>query len=564
MEKVQLNMQSRIVPSESRTKEPYGSQYPPPCKIVDNVIIGDEGPLFKECLGYGELLFAKLNGNPDLVGQIDPVTEKRTTFAEMRERSVRCALWLKSRGVEHGDVVGISTNNHPDCAIPLLGCLFVCAHFYPMHHELNIHDSRYFLSLGKPKVVFVNIDMVETMARAAEEENLTIDFVTFGHVKGFQSFEEIIREQNPAAVDEFRCTRISSLEETALFSLSSGSTGPSKATLMSHRALINNMFYDVTYATEDQKILLWFSTLRWITGTLLILRAVYFCKTRIICDRYDNELACKLIEKYNVEFVWFQPRLMANILKNGLLEKYRLPSLKRLALGGAPMKLHLLETLKEALPHTEILFLYGMSELCGISAGQRRGDKMGSVGYVVKNTQLKVIDVDTGEKLGPNKIGELLWKSPYIMTGYYNNPEATKKAVKDGWLHSGDFGYYDEDGEIFIRDRIMDTIRINGLMVYPAEIENVLHKHPALREVVVVGIPDDIVEEYPFAFVSKASGAEVTAEELMKLVADNLESYKHLRGVQFLDKFPYTETGKIARMQLKEMAKRFVSDCVPA
>lgn len=156
----------------------------------------------------------------------------------------------------------------------------------------------------KPKLVFVNADMVEIMAKAAEEENITIEFVTFGHAKGFQSFENIIQEHNAEEVDKFRCMQISSLEEIALFSFSSGSTStPFKAILLSHRAFINNMFYDVVFSIGDEKIVMWISTMRWMASIILMIRAIYFYKTWIICDKFDEETICQLIEKYKVRIV---------------------------------------------------------------------------------------------------------------------------------------------------------------------------------------------------------------------------------------------------------------------
>ncbi|KAL6257671.1 hypothetical protein P5V15_011250 [Pogonomyrmex californicus] len=539
------------------------TKYPPPCKIVNNIIIGDEAPLFTDCNSFGELLFEKLKNNPHVIGQIDSVTDKRITFSEIKERSVRCALWLKNRGIRSGDIIGVST--HFDYTAPLLGCLFICAHFYPIHHKISIHDCRFLLSLAKPKIVFVNADMVEIMAKAAKEENLIIEFVTFGHAKGFQSFQEIIQKEQDA-IGDFRCTPISSLEETALFTLSSGSVGQPKVVMLSHRALINNMLNDTMYATESQKVVMWFATLRWITGIIMVLRSIYFCKTQIITGIFDAEQTCKMIKKYNVEWFAISSGMFATIVKNNLFQKYCLSSLKKVCVGGAAIRSQLLETMIKALPYTEIIHVLGMCELSGTVATQREGDKLGSVGYVLKNVQLKVIDIDTGNTLGPNKVGELLWKSPYMLTGYYNNPEATKETLtNDGWLRSGDLGYYDEDGELYICDRITETIRVDGFMVYPTEIENILQDHPAIREVAVVRIRDDINEERPIAFVSKFPDLEVTIEELIKLVADNLEDYKHLRGgVQFLDELPHTDTGKIARKQLRELAKCFVSNYVTA
>ncbi|KAL6257670.1 hypothetical protein P5V15_011248 [Pogonomyrmex californicus] len=190
--------------------------------------------------------------------------------------------------------------------------------------------------------------------------------------------------------------------------------------------------------------------------------------------------------------------------------------MKKIVTGGVATRPHLFEAIIKALPHVEIIYALGMSEICGTSSVQKQGDKVGSVGYVLKNVQLKVIDVDTGKTLGPNKVGEFFWKSPYVMTGYYNSPEATRKTLsEDGWLRSGDLGYYDEDGELFVCDRITEAIRFLGHMIYPAEIEKVLQTHPAVREVAIVRLQNDIFEECPLAFVSIFSNQKVSESKLI-------------------------------------------------
>ncbi|XP_032691420.1 probable 4-coumarate--CoA ligase 3 [Odontomachus brunneus] len=544
------------------------TRYPPPCKIVDNVVIGEEAPVYRECVGIGELVYEQLSGNPEFVGLIDTATERQATFAEIKDRSVRCALWLRSRGIQPGDIIGIATHNHLDCVIPLLGCLYVGALFYPMHFKLNIHDSRYFIALTKPKIIFANVDMADILAQAVTEEDLKIELVTFGEAIGCENFDKIINnpDQDAAAVDEFRCRPIASPDEIGLIVCSSGSTGLCKASMYSHSALINNMLYDKSFAEKDDKMIMWLSSFRWISGAILPLRSIYFHKTWIICPEYKEELLCQIIEKYNVTWMLLQSCLTTSVLKYGFFHKYRLPSLKKLIIGGAYMKPYLFEAVIKALPHTKVLFTYGTSEVGGVYTLQREGDKIGSSGYILSNSQLKVIAVDTGRLLGPCELGELLLKSPCMMTRYYNNSQAMKETLdKDGWIHTGDLGYYDTDGEIYVCDRIKEIIKVRGCYVFPNEIESVLQSHPAVRKVAVVRVKNDLDDEHPLAFVTKIPGKEVTAEELVKLVADKLEDHKHLRaGVQFLDELLYTDTGKIARKRLRELAERLMVDPIPA
>jgi acyl-coenzyme A synthetase/AMP-(fatty) acid ligase len=170
----------------------------------------------------------------------------------------------------------------------------------------SLEDSRYFIGLTKPRVIFVNAEMAETMAQAAKEENLTVELITFSDASGYRSFSEIIERQDDAAINDFRCTPISNLDEVALLACSSGSTGMCKAVMMSHCALINNMLHDDSSMKEEGTVVMWFSSFRWISGTLLPIRAIYFGQTWIVCPSYEEELTCKLIEKYNVRATVFR------------------------------------------------------------------------------------------------------------------------------------------------------------------------------------------------------------------------------------------------------------------
>ncbi|XP_011706822.1 PREDICTED: luciferin 4-monooxygenase-like, partial [Wasmannia auropunctata] len=179
----------------------------------------------------------------------------------------------------------------------------------------------------------------------------------------------------------------------------------------------------------------------------------------------------------------------------------------------------------------------------------------GSVGFPGPNVQIKVIDIETEEVLEENKVGEIRVKVPTVMKGYYRNPEATKKAFdSDGWLRTGDLGYYDANGELFIVDRISEFINFRGSNILPAEIETVLLTHPAVFQAAVIGVPHEIDEQHPMAIVSVVPGKTVTEQELISLVKKSLRNDCMLRGgVKFIDNIPYTNTGKIARKQLRDM-----------
>ncbi|KAM0726065.1 4-coumarate--CoA ligase 1 [Formica fusca] len=209
-----------------------------------------------------------------------------------------------------------------------------------------------------------------------------------------------------------------------------------------------------------------------------------------------------------------------------------------------------------------MLQLYGMTEIAGVGTMQLSHHKDGSCGTVVENVQMKIVDPENGKVLGPNKPGELWIKTAYMMNGYYRNPEATKNNIDEkGWLHSGDIGYFDEDGELYLIDRIKELIKYRGYQISPGEIEDVLSSHSAVLEVAVIAVPHATDDEHPLAYVTKRPDAKVTEQELIDLVANNMmDQYKLRAGVIFLDTFPYTNSGKIARKELKTMAKKLAAE----
>lgn len=197
-----------------------------------------------------------------------------------------------------------------------------------------------------------------------------------------------------------------------------------------------------------------------------------------------------------------------------------------------------------------------MSETTLGTLGTKTIIKPGSVGEPIQGVYVKIID-ENGKSLGPNQRGELCFKGDRIMKGYVNDPESTNKVIdEDGWLHSGDIAYYDEDNQFFIVDRIKELIKYNAYQVPPAEIEALLLSHPKVKDCGVIGIPNEEAGELPFAYVVKQPGEKLTAEEVINFVAENASKAKWLRGgVKFIDVIPRNPSGKLLRREMREMYK---------
>ncbi|XP_011879391.1 PREDICTED: uncharacterized protein LOC105568371 [Vollenhovia emeryi] len=528
-------------------------------RIQDNILIGQEVPINKEPINISEVLLKTLKSKPNCIGQIDAFSGKQDTYADMSERSIKCALWLKKQGIKPGDIIGLCCDNEMDGITILLGTLYISAISNPWDYDLSPMTARYFLSLTSPKIVFAMPSAVPSLEEAVKELKINLKIVVFRKLSGYESVEDILRGQDTCEITEFKCTKISSPSDVALIALSSGTTGMPKGTEISHSSLYNCLL-PVKVTELEGHTCLWSPTLRWHYGVQLAFHAILAYATKILspCSviiNNDDETMCKFIEKYQVTWFCTEPGMLTRFSKSDLLEKYPLLTLKEVMNTGAHFKKEHHLALAKKLPHAFITNAYGSTDSGGDITVVVRDCKVGSVGFVAPNVQIKVVDVETGKVLGANQNGELRCKSPCVMNGYYKRPEETKQAFdSDGWLCTGDIGYYDDDGNVFIVDRISEFLLFYGINISTAEIEYVLEFHPALSQVAVIGIPHETAGEYPMAVVSCIPGKTATEEELNDLVAKNLPAYCELKGgIKFLDKLPRTATGKIAKKQLRNM-----------
>lgn len=248
---------------------------------------------------------------------------------------------------------------------------------------------------------------------------------------------------------------------------------------------------------------------------------------------------------------------MSFLAKHPLVDEFDLSCIKELLCGAAPLSKEVQDAVAKRLPTIEIIHQgYGMSEmtlaaLCQIGTFM----KPGSVGTCLPGMYGKIIDPETGDTLGPNQPGEVCFKGSQIMKGYINNEQATKETIDSkGWLHTGDIGYYDEDREFFIVDRLKELIKYKGFQVPPAELEALIMALPEVADVAVVGVPDESSGELPLAFIVLQPNSTITEKEIVDYVAKMVSPAKRLHGgVRFIPQIPKTPSGKILRRHLKGM-----------
>jgi long-chain acyl-CoA synthetase len=277
--------------------------------------------------------------------------------------------------------------------------------------------------------------------------------------------------------------------------------------------------------------------------------------TMVVLPRFEPQEYMENLVKYRVTMIGGAPQLYIPLFNLPDFESYDLSTVKVASSGAAPLPHAVLHRMTEAFSNAVVREGYGLTECTmGATAGPPDPEylKPGSVGIPVFDTELKVVDPETGEDLPPGQEGEICIRGPQLMQGYWNRAEETANTLKDGWLYTGDIGREDEEGYFYITDRKKDMIIYKGYNVYPREIEEVIFKHPAVQRCAVLGKPDVDGGEIPVAFVELNPGAQATANEIMEHTNSQVAPYKKIREVIFEEAIPVSPAGKVLKRSLRE------------
>jgi long-chain acyl-CoA synthetase len=367
-------------------------------------------------------------------------------------------------------------------------------------------------------------------------------------------FARLMRESSPKHPPHVEI----SVDDLVALPYSSGTTGFPKGTLLTHRNLVsNNLQFTTALGTSITDVALIFLPFYHIYGVMLTGGFLACGGTQVIMERFDLLQSLELCEKHGVTYYFLVPPIVL-ALANAPVDLGRMKTVKYFFSGAAPLPLDPAYKLEQK-SGIKVVQGYGMTEASPLTHAQP-GDpaliRLDSVGLPVHNTEQKIVDIETGEReLPAGEDGEIIIRGPQIMQGYWKAPEETARALREGWLYTGDIGHVDADGFTYIVDRKKEMIKYKGFGIAPAELESLLMEHPAVLDSAVIGIPDDEAGELPKGFVVIRKGFDVTPEEIVAFANGKLAGYKKIHTVEFIDTIPKVASGKILRRELKDLEK---------
>lgn len=498
--------------------------------------------------------------HPDHAALIDANTGLLYTYGKLKTLVTNLGYSLMQLGFKKGDVFAICSPNSPEYVIVFLAAIQLGGVITTANPENTAYELYgQFVDSGA-KWVYTTSVIQEKVGNAATKTGQIRKVIVLGnaHFKNTVAFDDLL--QSDATTFRNQC-RINVKTDLAILPYSSGTTGKPKGVQLTHYNIVTNVLQaQLQWPFRQENKYLFLVPMFHIYGTFLILGILHSGSACVILPKFHPPDFLNAIQKYKITHVHLVPPIINFLVKSNMPSTYDLSSLQTIYCGAAPLAKEVGDELMKKFPTLKTFQqAWGMTETSPIGTAMPENEAFsGSVGYPVLNTEMKVVDFETGVPLGPNKEGELWLRGPQVMKGYLNNQTATNECIMaDGFLRTGDTGYYTQDGHLFIIDRVKELIKYNAYQVAPAELEALLLTHPGVEDVAVIGIPNEKSGEVPKAFVVKKHD-RVTEEELIKYSEQRLARYKWIRGgIEFVSEIPKSPSGKILRkfLRLKERSK---------
>jgi long-chain acyl-CoA synthetase len=493
--------------------------------------------------------------------------DKQWTYREVYEISERLAGCLYQQGFRKGDRLSIMMPNGPDYVFSFFGVVRlggIVVQTNPMYVEREI---LYQLADTGAEYMICSDTVYERVKRVQNETSLrkiivvqteeNIDIHLANEDKYFNDFVHKF-QLNAPKID------INPIEDIAVLQYTGGTTGVSKGVMLTHQNFINQvelvnefLFKRFEPQKDLNRVVISFLPLFHIFGLANVTLAGFrFGYKQIILPRFEPETVLNIIKNDPPLFFFGVPTMYNALLNAPHVETYGIDKIKAFFCGGSPMPLEKYLEFKKLMGEDAVLSDgYGLSEATSGTTNQPYSRvKMGSVGVPLPHTNAKiVVETDKGfEETPTGSKGELIIKGPQVMKGYWNKPEETNVALRDGWLYTGDIAYMDEEGYLYIVDRKKDMIIASGYNIYPREIEEVIYQIPAIKEVIVIGIPDEYRGETVKAYIALKENEIVTEDEIISFCRQYLAAYKVPKLIEFRDDLPKSSVGKLLKRELRE------------
>jgi acyl-CoA synthetase (AMP-forming)/AMP-acid ligase II len=480
---------------------------------------------------------------------IDGVSGRAVSYAELDELVRRVAAGLAARGLQRGDVLAIFSPNAIEYALAFHGAILAGGVVTTINPLCTTKEIAHQLTDAHAKFLLTAPAWLEKATAAAQGAHIQELFV-LGAADGATPFAALLANDGRAPDVELDVHT-----DLAALPYSSGTTGLPKGVMLTHRNLVANLCQIAgTDHVRSDDTLICVLPLFHIYGMQVIMNAgLRAGATIVMLPRFELADVLRAIETYRITLAHFVPPIILTLTRESMINDYDLSSLKTIFSGAAPLSAGLVRECSARL-NCFIKQGYGMTETAPSThmlPHDPTAERYDSVGWGVPNMECKFIDTETGAELGPHERGEICVRGPQVMRGYINNPTATAQTIDaDGWLHTGDIGYVDEAGYLYIVDRIKELIKYKGFQVAPAELEALLLSHPAVADCAVIPAPDEEAGELPKAFIVLQAEGGATADELMSFVAARVSPHKKVRRLEFIEQIPKSASGKILRRVL--------------